>query len=244
MCFSVNINLVREELENRYGATFTDPENYRPSYYHHAFGLPDLPAVCSGKPLKIQMLKWGLIPSWINNSESAGEIRYKTFNARSESIDSKPSFSGSFKTKRCIIPVRGFYEWQHTPSGKIPWYIYRKDNDIMSLAGLWSDWTDSRSGEIINSFSVITTDANEMMAGIHNSKKRMPVVLEKSMEKEWLDLSAAKDDLKSLLKPYSSDILSAHTISNLINDKSANRNSPDIIRPYNWNTGNLLFGQH
>ncbi|MBA4322165.1 MAG: SOS response-associated peptidase, partial [Odoribacter sp.] len=99
MCFSVNVNLVKEELENRYGATFPDPEKYTPSYYYHAFGLPQMPSICSGKPGDIRLLKWGLIPSWVKSKDNADEIRFKTFNARAESIDSKPSFSGSFRSK-------------------------------------------------------------------------------------------------------------------------------------------------
>ena len=241
MCFSVNVNLVKEELENRYGATFLDPDKYHPSYYYHAFGLPDIPAICSGKPGKIQLLKWGLIPSWIKDRTGADEIRFKTFNARSESIDTKPSFSSSFTGKRCIIPVKGFFEWQHTSTGKIPWYIYRADSDIMSLAGLWSEWTDNATGEIISTFSVITTDANELMAEIHNSKKRMPVVLEKGSEPEWFNLSSPVDNLVDLLKPYPSDILKAHTISGLINSKTAERNSPDVIKPFAWRQGKTLF---
>ena len=75
MCFSVNVNLIKEELENRYGATLIDPDKYRPSYYYHAFGLPELPAICSGSPSKIQLLKWGLIPSWIKNIDDATLIR-------------------------------------------------------------------------------------------------------------------------------------------------------------------------
>jgi putative SOS response-associated peptidase YedK len=241
MCFTVNVNLVREELEDRYGATLIDRDKYRPSYYYHAFGLPGLPVICSGTPDKIRIMNWGLIPSWVKNSVSAEEIRFKTFNARAESVESKPSFSGSFSSRRCLIPVSGFFEWQHTATGKIPWYIFRADNDIMSLAGLWSEWTDTSTGEIINTFSVITTDANELMASIHNSKKRMPVLLEKSTESVWLNNNSGKADLKKLLEPYSQDVLKAHTISDLINRKSAERNSPEIIKPFSRNSENLLF---
>jgi putative SOS response-associated peptidase YedK len=241
MCFTVNVNLIKEELESRYGATFLDPDKYRPSYYYHAFGLPDLPAICSGNTGKISLLRWGLIPSWIRDSTAAGELRLKTFNARSESIDEKPSFSPSFRSKRCIIPVAGFFEWQHTTSGKIPWYIYRSDNDIMSLAGLWSEWTDTSTGELLRTFSVITTGANDLMAGIHNSKKRMPVVLEKSMEGIWLDLASGKDQLAEAMKPYPSSVLAAHTISDLINRQAADRNNPDVIRPFKRTTENTLF---
>jgi putative SOS response-associated peptidase YedK len=233
--------MVKEELENRYGATLTDPDKYRPSYYYHAFGLPDMPALCSGNPGRISLLKWGLIPSWVRDISSAGEIRLKTFNARAESVDEKPSFSSSFRSKRCIIPVRGFFEWQHTPSGKVPWYIYRADNDIMSLAGLWSEWTDSSAGELIATFSVITTTANDLMAGIHNSKKRMPVLLEKNNEALWLDLSAGKDQLSRLLLSYPSTVLAAHTISDLVNRKLPERNSPEVIKPFIRTSETTLF---
>lgn len=241
MCFTVNVNLVKEELENRYGATLIDPDKYRPSYYYHAFGLPDLPAVCSGNPGRIEILKWGLIPSWVRDSKAAGEIRVKTFNARAESVEEKPSFSSSYKNKRCIVPVRGFFEWQHTATGKIPWYIYRSDNDVMSLAGLWSEWTDTSTGEVLKTFTVVTTAANDLMADIHNSKKRMPLVIEKKNETAWLDLASGKELLDQLLLPYPSSVLAAHTIGSLVNRKVPERNSPEIIRPFSYKPDNTLF---
>ncbi len=240
MCFTVNVNLIKEELENRYGSTFLDPDKYRPSYYYHAYGLPELPAICSGSQDRIRLLKWGLIPSWTRDNESAQEIRYKTFNARSESIDSKPSFSRSFSSQRCIVPVKGFYEWQHRGKKKIPWYITRADDDVMSLAGLWSEWEESISGEVIATFTIITTDANEKMAEIHNSKKRMPVIIERDSEQKWLDKKTPAADIFPLMKPYSPDILKAFTISNLINRKDANRDNPEIIKPFSWETGTLF----
>ena len=235
------MNLIKEELEHRYGATFLDPDKYRPSYYYHAFGLPELPVLCSGSTDKIRMLRWGLIPSWVKSMEAADEIRFKTFNARSETIDSKPSFSSSFNTMRCIVPVRGFFEWQHNAGKKIPWYVYRTDNEIMSLAGIWSEWIENTTGEIYSTFSIVTTDANELMAEIHNSKKRMPVVLERSDESKWLDLNTKKDEIFSLLRPYPSDILKAHTISELINQKNSDKNSPEIVMPYIRDSQNTLF---
>lgn len=236
MCFTVNVNLVKDELESRYGAEFPDHDRYSPSYYYHAFGLPELPAICSGSPGKISLLKWGLIPSWVRNIEAANEIRYKTFNARAESVDSKPSFSKAFRSKRCIIPVAGFFEWQHAGEKKIPWYICLADGQIMSLAGIYDNWVETDTGEEFSTFSIITTDANEIMAEIHNSKKRMPVILEPSAENTWINLSTSASDSLALLKPSPSGILRAHTISNLINNRSADRNTPDLIKPFNRET--------
>lgn len=241
MCFSVNVNLVKEELENRYGATFIDPDKYNPSYYYHAFALPEIPAVCSARPDKIQLLKWGLIPSWTRTLSDANEIRFKTFNARSENVKDKPSFSASFKSKRCLIPVKGFFEWQHIGTEKVPWYICHSQDEILSLAGLYDEWVENQTGELLCTFSIITTDANEIMAEIHNSKKRMPVIFDKVSEKKWIDLSYSQSELQDLLKPSPSEILNAHTVSPLVNSKSANRNTPEVIKPYNYSSGNLLF---
>jgi putative SOS response-associated peptidase YedK len=241
MCFTVYVNLIKEELENRYGASLIDPDKYRPSYYYHAFSLPSIPAVCSGDTSKIKLLKWGLIPGWTKSLDQANIIRYKTFNARSESIATKPSFSSSFRSKRCIIPVKGFFEWQHLGNEKIPWYIYHTENEVLSLAGLYDDWIESNTGEVLSTFSIVTTEANDLMAVIHNSGKRMPVILNKSTENRWIDVSISTDEAISLLYPAPSDILKAHTISPLINDRSANRNTPEVIKPYNYSKENLLF---
>jgi len=241
MCFTVNVNLIKEELQNRYGATLIDPDKYRPSYYYHAFGLPSLPVICSAETEKIQLLKWGLIPSWTKGIDQANIVRYKTFNARSESIESKPSFSSSFRSKRCIIPVAGFFEWQHVEDKKIPWYIYHSEYEIFSLAGLYDNWLESSTGEVFSTFSIVTTDANDLMAGIHNSGKRMPVILNKSTENKWLDLSVSGEDALNLLVPCPSGLLKAHTIGPLINSRTSERNTPELIQPYNYSSQNLLF---
>jgi putative SOS response-associated peptidase YedK len=241
MCFSVNVNLVKDELENRYGASFPDRAKYQPSYYYHAFSLPELPAICSGSEDKIQLLRWGLIPSWTRSAEDADSIRYKTFNARAESVRSKPSFSRSFTSKRCIIPVKGFFEWQHVENKKIPWYIYNSAEEIFSIAGLFDQWVENNTGEIFNTFSVITTDANELLAVIHNSKKRMPVILNRNDEKKWISHGTSPDEAQALLKPCPSSILKAHTIGDIVNNKSANRNTPEVIRPVARETNNYLF---
>jgi putative SOS response-associated peptidase YedK len=241
MCFTINVNLIKEELERRYGATLIDPDKYRPSYYYHAFGLPAIPAICSVNPSRIQLLKWGLIPAWTKSIDEANIIRYKTFNARSESIATKPSFSSSFRSKRCIIPVKGFFEWQHVGNKKIPWYVYHAENEVLSIAGLYDDWIENNTGEVFSTFSIVTTEANDLMAHIHNSGKRMPVILDKPSESRWVDLSTSPTDALNLLYPSPSEILKAHTISPLINDRSSNRNTPELIQPYNYPSGNLLF---
>jgi len=241
MCFSVNVNLVKDELQNRYGAEFPDRDRYEPSYYYHAFSLPEIPAICSELPDTIRLLRWGLIPSWIKSFEDAESIRYKTFNARAETIVSKPSFSSAFKSHRCLIPVKGFFEWQHAGNTKIPWYIYHHNNELLTLAGLYDQWVETRTGEIYNTFSIVTTDANTLMAEIHNSKKRMPVILDRNGENIWLSQAASDSDRLELLKACPSEIINAHTVSDLVNNKSVNRNRPEVIMPFSWQADNTLF---
>jgi putative SOS response-associated peptidase YedK len=241
MCFSVNVNLVKEEIEERYGVNFPDKYRYEPSYYYHAFGLPVIPTVCSDNPGTVSFLKWGLIPPWIKNSEDADEIRFRTFNAKAESVETKPSFSSSFRSKRCLIPVRGFYEWQHVGKDKIPWYIYHAEDEIFTIAGLYSEWMPPDGSGMISTFSIITTEANELMAEVHNSKKRMPVILSRNDEKKWIDRVLTPDNALNMLKPCPSEVLKAYTIGPLVNNKTANRNTPEVLKPYTWPSSTQLL---
>lgn len=241
MCFSVNVNIVREELENRYGATLIDRDSYRPSYYYHAFAIPEMPVICSADVSHLKIFKWGLIPSGTRDMDEAEAIRSKTFNARAESLHQKKAFSASFRSKRCIVPVKGFFEWQHTGREKIPWYIFSADNQIISLAGLYDQWIFDRTGEVFNTFTIITTEANELLAEIHNSAKRMPAILEPHVEKLWLDNNASEEEIREVLKPSAVEILTAHTVSPLVNDRTADRNSEEVIKPYKYSTQGTLF---
>lgn len=240
MCFTVNVNIVREELEERYGADLIDHDKYRPSYYYHAYSLPLMPVVCSDDPASLRLCRWGLIPSWVENENEANEIMMKTFNARSETIDTKPAFRESFTSRRCLVPVRGFFEWQHIGGRKIPWYISLRDEDIFSLAGIWDSWK-MKGGVSLDTFSVVTTRANELMSEIHNTRKRMPVILPVAAEKLWLKEGLEKNTAAELMEPVASEMLKAHTISPLITNTRADRNRQELIMPYNYPVQGLLF---
>jgi putative SOS response-associated peptidase YedK len=240
VCFTVNVNIVREELEERYGAELIDHDKYRPSYYYHAYSLPLMPVVCSDDPASLRLFRWGLIPSWAEDEKAANEIMVKTFNARSETIETKPAFRESFISRRCLVPVRGFFEWQHIGGRKIPWYISLRDEDIFSLAGIWDSWK-MKGGVSLNTFSVVTTRANELMSEIHNTKKRMPVILPAAAEKLWLKEELDKTSADALMEPVAPEILEAHTVSPLITNTRADRNRQELIMPYNYPVQGLLF---
>jgi putative SOS response-associated peptidase YedK len=240
MCFTVNVNIVREELEERYGADLIDHDKYRPSYYYHAYSLPLMPVVCSEDPASLRLFRWGLIPSWVEDENEANEIMVKTFNARSETLDTKPAFRESFTSRRCLVPVKGFFEWQHIGGRKIPWYISLRDEDIFSLAGIWDSWM-MKGGISLNTFSVVTTRANELMSEIHNTRKRMPVILPAAAEKLWLKGELEKNSAAELMEPVAPEMLEAHTVSPLITNTRADRNRQELIMPYNYPVQGLLF---
>lgn len=240
MCFTVNVNIVKEEMEKRFRAVLNDPESYRPSYYYHAFELPEMPVISQANPDLIQLFQWGLIPSWTGSKEQADQIRFRTFNARAETITEKPSYRKPIQSKRCLVAAKGFYEWQHRGEKKIPYYIFLPDAEMFSFAGLYDTWLDKNSGELLNTFSIITTTANSKLEIIHNTKKRMPVILSKQNEEVWLDPSLQGEKVLNLLKPIPGDLLEAYTISPLISKRGVEKNIPGLIEPYNYDSPNLF----
>jgi putative SOS response-associated peptidase YedK len=211
MCYTIKIDLTREELERRFGAIFPESESFNTGDRIKAFSLPRLPVICSDNPGEFRIYTWGLIPYWIRDFKSAAEIRTKTFNAKAETLGEKPSFRRSYNRMRCIVPVNGFYEWQTLENQKIPYYITLKNKPVIALAGLYDHWTNHDSGEIMCTFTVITTRANPMMEEIHNLKKRMPVILSPENEASWLDLST--DPLiAGLFEPYPQELMQAEKL--------------------------------
>ncbi|WP_317046716.1 SOS response-associated peptidase [Spirosoma pollinicola] len=178
MCFHKSLDVSAAELEDRYKAVLPPSANFQPVYHANAYNLPAWPIVTRQEPGKLQLIHWGLIPHWVRSQDAADDIRTKTINARSETIYEKPSFRSAAQAgRRCLIPVTGFFEWYTDKSKKYPFYISASDQKIASIAGLWDDWADPETGEVMSTYTLLTTDANPLLAAIHNTKKRMPCVL-------------------------------------------------------------------
>ncbi len=207
---------------------------YEEQYQVSGFAHPKVIIYTNEQPYEPLLSSWGLIPHWTKSEKDALVIRNNTINARGETIFEKPSFRDAAKEKRCIIPVAGFYEHHHYKGQKYPFYITRKDDEPLNLAGLWSDWANKETGEIICSFSIVTTQANRLMSKIHNNPKlpeaRMPLILADGAEDEWLK-PINKNDLQSLLKPFSEQELKAHTVRKL-SGKDSPGNTPEASEEY------------
>jgi putative SOS response-associated peptidase YedK len=173
------------------------------------------------KAQSFDWLKWGLIPYWSKDKR----IAYSTINARAETIDETPAFRYAFLKRRCLIPADGFYEWRKTRPQKVPFHIALKDESPFCFAGVWEVWLNPETQEWLRSCSIITTEANELIAQIHD---RMPVILREADFSAWLG-DTNGDDLKSLLRPYPSEEMQMWEISTRVNTPA--NNDPAIIEP-------------
>jgi putative SOS response-associated peptidase YedK len=230
MCFIIEIHKTRTELESRFNRNFIGAsEEFEPKYFVSAFEYPRIPVITQENPSNIMFMNWGLVPSWLKDSSRINEFKLGTLNAKAETLREKPSFRAPIKNKRCLVLSHGFFEWQHNGKEKIPFYIKMKSDELFAFAGLYDEWVDMNTGEIYSGFSLITCEANEMMAKIHNSKKRMPVIIEKEMEESWIETGLSETNISEILKPSQKNELVAWPIGNLINKKDQNRNISELL---------------
>jgi putative SOS response-associated peptidase YedK len=170
--------------------------------------------------LQLTQMKWGLIPSWSKDAQMSSKL----INARSETLHEKPSFRDSFKNQRCLVPADGFIEWK----GKHPYHIRPKNKGLLAFAGLWSTWDSG--GDPLNTYTIITTEANKTLSPLHS---RMPVILHPDNYEKWL--TAESNTLSSLFTPCPDKDLEYFEISTAVN--SPKNNDPEILRP----TGQSFF---
>lgn len=194
------------------------------SSYNIAPGQNINAIINDGRRNRFGRLRWGLVPSWAKDPK----IGNKLINARAETIADKPSFRDALLKRRCLIPADSFYEWKHNDENKkmkTPIRFQLKSGELFALAGIWESWT-APDGHKIFSCAIITTEANELMAPIHN---RMPVILRKEDEKFWLDPSNHdREALSQLLTPYPSENMNAYQVSEDVN--SVKNDGPNLIK--------------
>ncbi|WP_438444491.1 SOS response-associated peptidase [Gorillibacterium sp. sgz5001074] len=224
MCGRFSITVTIEELMERFLLEhYPDDIIYTPRY-NAAPGQP-VPAILAHEGVnRLGPLKWGLVPSWSKEEKP----RFPTFNAKAETLLEKASFRLPFERKRCLIPADGFYEWQALPDGnKRPMRIVLKKRGLFAMAGLYDTWT-APDGRKVSSCTVITTEPNQLMSGIHN---RMPVILRPEDEAFWLDRSRFDPErLQRLLVPYADGELEAYPVHPDVG--SVKNDWPGLIEPY------------
>ncbi len=234
MCYYISITPKLTDIERRFSAKFTQPELFHSVYSASAFSHPAIPVISNEKLKCIDYFEWGLIPFWVKDRQSAGKIRERTLNARAETIFEKPSFRHSIRSKRCLIIADGFFEWRHENNRAYPYYITLKHHTLFALAGIWDDWLNPDTGELIRTFSIITTNANPLLEKIHNTRKRMPVILQRKYESQWLDNNLEESKIRLMLNPYIMREMEAYTIPNIISKLGFNISDPRVLDEYHY----------
>ena len=191
----------------------TAPSSLQTMPRYNVAPTQDVVAVINNGSRHLEMLRWGLVPSWAKE-ESVGT---RMINARAETLAEKPSFKRLLHSRRCLIVADGFYEWAQEPGtkSKTPMYITLKERELFAFAGLWDSWRND-SGQQLRTCTVITTEPNALMAPIHN---RMPALLLPDALTTWLDPDMQDEqELRHLLIPYPTELMVARPVSRLVND--------------------------
>ena len=174
---------------------------------------------------ELAVMRWGLVPYWSKDGKAA----FNTINARAETVTTSPVFREAMKRRRCLVPAEWFYEWKKLDAKtKQPYAISRKDGSIFAFAGLWERWRDKLTGHALETYSIITTDPNELISGmgIHD---RMPVILEPKDYGRWLEPGDPQRPPVDLLRPSDSEAMRVWKVGPEVGN--VQNNSPALIEP-------------
>lgn len=234
MCYHNSLSKSAQELKNRYNAEFEREYDYTPIYHASSFARPQWPIVTIAEPESLLSMEWGFVKAgYISDEEIPKRKKLSTYNAKSETVENNWTFKGAFAERhRCLVPSTGFYEWRTEGGIKIPYFIHSREQEIFSMAGLYSYYSNEDTGENFGTFTILTCAANEMMMHIHNQpaasdEPRMPVLLSPENESLWLNPDAREDEIKALLRPFDMAQMKAHTIASPL--KNPNKNTPTVI---------------
>lgn len=183
MCFHTELKATATTMKSRFKASFPDADNFESSVFS-GFNFPATPIILNKQPNTIIYGQWGLIPSWATTDFNAAN----TLNARVETYNDKPSFA-PYAAQRCLILSTGFYEWKWLDAKgkrKEKFFIQPKDYRLFAFAGLYNPIIEPKTQVVLNTYTILTTAADEVMSEIHNTKKRMPIVLSPEEESLWL----------------------------------------------------------
>jgi len=200
---------------------FFEAPDYKPRYNVAPTDMHWVVKMREGGGRELAQAKWGLVPRWAKDSKEA----FRTINARAETIRSKPAFKAPFVNQRCVVPADGFYEWTGPKSDRRPYWIHKPDGGLLRFAGLWEDWLDRQTGEVVRSFTIVTKDSTGEIADLHD---RMPVMLPESEVDRWL--SAPADEIGDPREiPTEEGELALRKVSKHVN--TPRNDDPECIEP-------------
>jgi putative SOS response-associated peptidase YedK len=218
MCGRVTQAQAPREYESMFKIDWTRGIPNAPPHYNGAPGQDYLVIRVrpEGEDFTMDLIRWGLLPSWAKDRKMA----WKMINARAETVAKMPAFKNAFEKRRCLLPVDGFFEWKKMGKEKRPYMIAMANGQPFTLAGLWENWKDPDSGEWVRTFTIITTDANELVAELHD---RMPVVIAPEDRERWLK----GPERGKLLEPFPSERMTMWPVSPKLNNTKFD--TPDLL---------------
>lgn len=229
MCYRTSLYFTPNELSEELSFPFEDLAEQEKFFHISGFAHPFTPFVANDRPELITTARWGLIPSW-SSQEKADDFANNLLNARSETAWEKPSFRNLIGKRRGLLPVSGFIEWRHEGTRKLPHYIRLASNSIMTLGCLWDEWVNKSTGESVRTYSILTTEANDLCAYVHNNKKRMPVIVPSDLRSSWLS-STERVQIDAMMQPVASDLLEAYPISSEVSRIQIETERAEAIAP-------------
>jgi putative SOS response-associated peptidase YedK len=172
---------------------------------------------------ELTVMRWGLVPFWAKDSK----IGYSTINAKSETVTTSPAFREAMKRRRCLVPAEWFYEWQKIDAKtKQPYAIGLRDGALFAFAGLWETWKDKTKDQVLETYTILTTDPNGLLEPIHN---RMPVILTPKDYQRWLEPGEPTHLPVDLLRPYQAEEMKAWKVGSAVGN--VRNSSPELIAP-------------
>jgi putative SOS response-associated peptidase YedK len=221
MCGRYTVATDPAELSDRFDVEL--PADWDPSW--NIAPTQSVPGIVRGRDelRELRLLRFGLVPHWAKDTKGS----FSLINARAETIRSRSAYRGLLERRRALILADGFYEWRTDPDGsRRPVHFTVGDGEPFAFAGLWSSWKNPESGQWLSSCSIITTEANAIVAPVHD---RMPVIVPRAREADWLDLTLTPAEVDALLVPFPAEQMAAHDASLLVN--SPKNDGPELLDP-------------
>jgi putative SOS response-associated peptidase YedK len=205
MCGRYSFTHTKDKISKRFDIHIND---WKPRY--NVAPQQIMPVITDANPKEASFFRWGLIPSWSIEENTGANL----FNAKAETIFSKAPFKHAIRTQRCLIPADGYYEWKREGKTKTPFRIMLSSDDAFAFAGIWDSW-ERKSGEIINTYTIITTAANSIVSEIYD---RMPVIIPQDLEKAWIRKDLKDHEISDMLKAYDSKKMTYYKAHRSVNN--------------------------
>ena len=227
MCYETSLHKTQKQIQKTFSVEFKNPDLFTPYYHRSGFTHPNLYVIPQEEAHLVYAMQWGLVAPFGEADVKAFRKKYNTLNAKSESVLRSRMYQSAARERRCLVLADGFFEPHHQAGGVQPYYCYLPQQALFCFAGIY---TQMASGAY--TVSILTMAANPFFAEIHNTKKRMPLVLDPSKQGAWLDPNLSDADIQELINNgFIQQDFKAHAVSSDLYKRQIDTNTPRILEP-------------